>query len=355
MRTRFTLAAMLATTLGLNGLAPTFASAAPPMSAPSRVVGPMPSAVAALVAKPYRLAVKVTMLDTGDSHEGPGNTEDEIYFALAGMTKIKGVENIRIRRTVRPQISRDFWEMGGHSADDFEATIFEGSLASVDTATFAMLLGEQDNASAAALASAFSLAVLGLLERIAIDLAVGDDTTQLSMDKLSGEVNKLSAQMVTAGDELMGAVEIHVKGGKLTVGTPSGTSATVLSSTSTTASVRLTGGGGKYRLDFRLEDRGAAAPLTQTFLSHEHDSCGETKLWVDKKGGGNVLVHKGDGGVPVRVPDDVFDWHCGSLDEDDTTNAPNDTKMVEVTRASSGGGIDWDTYHEVTAVPQYSW
>jgi hypothetical protein len=68
-----------------------------------------------------------------------------------------------------------------------------------------------------------------------------------------------------------------------------------------------------------------------------------------------VLVHKGYGGVQVRVPDDVFHWHCGSLGEDDTTNAPDDTKLVEVTRAASGGAIDWDTYHEATAQPQYSW
>lgn len=355
MRTRSTFAAMLATSLILGAAAPQVAAAAPVIAVGPARGSAMPSPAVALAAKPYRLAMKVTMLDSGDSHEGPGNTEDEIYFALAGMTKIKGTQSVRIRRTVRPQISRDFWEMGARSADSFEATIFEGSLGGNDTATFALLLGEQDNASAAALASAFTLAVLGLVERMAIDLAVGDETTQLSMDKLTGEVNKLSAQMVAAGDELMGALEIHVDRGELTVGTPANTSSTLLASTSTTASVRLTGGGGKYRVDLRLEDRDVPAPLTRTFLSREHDACGQPKLWVDEKGGGNVLVQKGDGGVPVRVKDDVFHWHCGSLGEDDTTNAPDDTKLVFVTRAASGGGIDWDTYHEATALPQYTW
>jgi hypothetical protein len=354
MRTRSSLAAMLAAVSCLTIVRPQLAHAGPAIEVGAARPGAGPTAVP-LLPKAYRLAMTVTMLDSGDAHEGPGNTEDEIYFALAGLTEIGGTETLRIRRTVRPQISRDFWEMGAHSANAFEVTIFEGSLRSTDTATFAMLLGEQDNASAAAIASAFTLAIAGLVERIAIDLAVGDETTQLSMDKLSGEVDKLGAQMVAAGDELMGALEIHVAAGKLKVGTPANTSSTLLSSTATTASVRLSGGGGKYRVDLRLEDRDTPPPRTRTFLSREHDACGQANLWVDSKAGAPVLVHKGDGGVPVRVAEDVFHWHCGSLAEDDTTNAPDDTKLVEVTRAASGSAIDWDTYHEATAQPQYSW
>jgi hypothetical protein len=315
----------------------------------------MPSTARTLAAKPYRLTLKVTMITTGDTAEGPGNTEDEIYFALAGLTKIGKAESVRIRRTVRPQISRDFWEMGNLSADEFRASIFEGSLSPKDTAVFAVLVGEQDNQGLAAVAAAFTLAVAGLVERIAFDIAVGEDTTQISMDGLSSEVSKLANQMMSSGDELMGAVEVMVRGGKLVVRTPSNTSSSILSSTSTTAAVQLTGGGGRYRLDFTLEDKSAPRPKTRTFLSREQDQCGEANLYVEKKGGGTTKVIKGDGGVPVRVKDDVFHWHCGSMSEDDETNAPDDTKYVEVTRAASGGTIKWDCYHERESTPEYSW
>jgi len=335
-------------------LPPVHAIAAP-AQAPIHLPGNLPSAAIPLAPTPYRLTMKVTMITTGDMTEGPGNTEDEIYFVLAGLTKIKGTESVRIRRTVRPQISRDFWEMGNTSADDFRVSIFEGGLGVKDTAVFGVLVGEQDNQSLSAIAAAFTLAIVGLVERMAIDLAVGDDTTQTSMDGLSGEVTKLSNQMMSSGDELMGAVAVMVNKGKLTVRTPPNTSSSLLSSTENSAAVQLTGGGGKYRLDFKLENKSEARPTTQTFLSREQDQCGEPDLYVEKNGGGTVKVIKGDGGVPVRVKDDVFQWHCGTMSEDDGTNAPDDTKYVEVTRAPSGGTIEWDCYHEREATPEYSW
>jgi hypothetical protein len=339
----------------LHLLLPPAHAIAAPVSAPIQLPQDLPTAVVPLAPKQYRLTMKVTMITTGDMTEGPGNTEDEIYFALAGFTKIKGVETVRIRRTVRPQISRDFWEMGNLSADDFRANIFEGGLGVKDTAVFGVLVGEQDNQALGAIAAAFTLAVTGLIERIAVDLAVGEETTQISMDGLSSEVTKLSNQMMSSGDELMGAVQVMVKEGKLRVRTPANTSSSLLSSTATSAAVQITGGGGKYRLDFTLEDRSNDRPTTQTFLSREQDQCDQPNLYVEKKGGGTVKVIKGDGGVPVRVKDDVFHWHCGSMSNDDETNAPDDTRYVEVTRAPSGGTIKWDCYHERVATPEYSW
>lgn len=339
----------------LHLLLPPVHAIAAPAQGPIHRLGNVLSAAIPLDPTAYRLTMKVTMITTGDVAEGPGNTEDEIYFAIAGLTRIKGTESVRIRRTVRPQISRDFWEMGNLSADDFRANIFEGALGVKDTAVFAVLVGEQDNQSLSAVAAAFTLAVVGLVERIAIDLAVGDDTTKISMDGISGEVSKLSNQMMSSGDELMGAVAVMVKNGKLIVRTPPNTSSSILSSTENRAAVQLTGGGGKYRLDFTLEDRSKARPTTQTFLSREQDQCGEPNLYVERSGSGTVKVVKGDGGVPVRVKDDVFHWHCGSMSENDETNAPDDTKYVEVTRAPSGGTIKWDCYHEREASPEYSW
>jgi hypothetical protein len=300
--------------------------------------------------------MKLVMVKAGDASEGPGNTEDEIYFSLAGIRKADGTETVMNRRTVRPGISRDFFEMGKKSADELEAIVFEGELNQIESASFALLVQEQDNKQAATLAALFFAAGGAIYEALAVAGAGGaEEYGDIGMGKLKGEVDKLIDAMKGEGDELMGAVRIKVKGGKLDVKAPSAAKASMISATSTTAKVKLTGGGGEYVLKLVLEDPSADKPLTQTYLSREQDQCGQEKLWVEKKGGGNKLVYKGDGGVQVRVKDDVFHWHCGDMDEDDQTNAPNDTKMVEVTRTSTGDTIYWDCYHEKTAVPQYTW
>jgi hypothetical protein len=339
------------------------AVAAPPVSAPTSGLDPhkMPDVakpVPVPVPKPYRLRMKLVLVKSGDSSEGPGNTEDEIYFSLAGIRKADGTETVMNRRTVRPGISRDFFEMGKHSADTLEAIVFEGELAQNDSAAFALLIQEQDNKQAAALAALFLAASGSIMEAMAVagnGAKDTDDYTGSHMGALKNQVNTLLDEMKGQGDELMGAVRVRVNGGVLDVKAPSAAKATLLSSTSKSAKVKLTGGGGHYELSLVLEDPSAAKPLTQTYLSREDDDCGEEKLWVEKKGGGNKLIYKGDGGVQVRVKDDVFHWHCGAMDEDDQTNAPNDTKMVEVTRNSTGGTIHWNCYHEKTAVPQYTW
>jgi hypothetical protein len=305
----------------------------------------------------HRLRMKVKMVKPSDLGQGPGNTEDEIYFSLAGVRR-KGDSDVALpRRTVRPQISRDFWEMGPMSADDFQATIFQGTLGAQDRASFALLLQEQDNKQAGALAYFFTLASAGLAEAL---IAAGathkaGDPGDVGMTKLKSDIDKLLDAMKEDGDELIGGIEITVKSGKLEVRAPQKASAKLIASTNKTATVKLSGAGADYRVELVLEDPSAPAPKTQTYLSREDDDCSQPNLWVEKSGGGNVLVQKGDGGVPVRVKDDVFHWHCGSMSEDDKTNAPDDTKLVEVTRKASGDMIIWDCYHEKTATPQYSW
>jgi hypothetical protein len=361
IRTRLVsaLALSLAAAVPLSTVPMHDAAAAPSAAAPAPGLDPshmkkMPKPVE--VPKPYRLRMKLVLVSSGDSSEGPGNTEDEIYFSLAGIREEGGDETVMNRRTVRPGISRDFFEMGKHSADELEAIVFEGELAKSDSAAFALLVQEQDNKQAAALAALFLAASGAIMEAMAVAGAGGgDDYTGAHMGALKNQVNTLLDEMKGRGDELMGAVRIRVSGGVLDVKAPSAAKATLLSSTATSAKVKLTGGGGHYELKLVLEDPSADKPLTQTYLSHEQDQCGEEKLWVEKKGGGNKLIYKGDGGVQVRVKDDVFHWHCGDLDEDDETNAPNETKMVEVTRNSTGGTIHWNCYHEKTAVPQYEW
>ena len=342
---------LLASALAAPALPSSEAAAAPPYQPYD---GPMPQIDT--TPKPMRLRAKVKMVKTSDSSEGPGNTEDEVYFSLAGIRKVGGVETVLNRRTVRPGISRDFWEMGNATADDFHATIFEGKLGKFDRTTMALLVQEQDNKTAQQLAQILALAGGHIYELLIADAAAGDQATDIGLEKLQTEITKIITEMKQQGDELIGGVELVVQGNStLKVKAPSQASAKLISSTSKSAVVELTGAGGKYRVELVLEDQSAPKQLTQTYLSREQDQCGQEKLWVEKKGGGNKLVLKGDGNVQVRVKDDVFHWHCGDLDEDDQTNAPNETKMVEVTRSSTGGTIKWDCYHEKTAVPQYTW
>jgi hypothetical protein len=349
------LALSLATLLPASALPANEAEAAPTTSAPLPGIDhKMPTID--MTPKPYRVRMKLTMVTAGDASEGPGNTEDEIYFSLAGIRKKGNSEIVLNRRTVRPGISRDFFEMGKHSASQLEGIVFEGEMSPLESASFALLIQEQDNKQAAALAGLFFAAGGAILEAMAAWGSGGtEEYGDLQMGQLKTHVNTLLDQMKSEGDELMGAVRIRVKGGKLDVKAPSAAKAQLLDANSTAAKVKLTGGGGHYELRIYLESMSTPRPLTQTYLSREDDDCGEEKLWVEKKGGGNKLVYKGDGGVQVRVKDDVFHWHCGDMDTDDVTNAPNDTKMVEVTRSSSGDTILWDCYHEKTAVPQYEW
>lgn len=306
---------------------------------------------------PYRLRMTVKMLRTSDSSEGPGNTEDEVYFALAGVRKKGDADFLLARRTVRPGISRDFWEMGKHSASSFDATIFEGKLAAIDQASFAFLLAEQDNKQLALLNAIFAAASGVMIEALIAEAATsnGGGPTDLGMQNLKDQVDKLFDEMKGRGDELLGGFEITVKRGKLSVRAPSQASAKLISSTHKNATVELDGAGGKYRVELVLEDPSNGAPKTKTYLGREDDDCGAENLWVEKVGGGSTLVRKGDGGVPVRIKDDVFHWHCGSMSEDDHSNMPDETKLVEVTRESAGDTIWWDCYHERTAQPQYTW
>src|SRR5689334_8548259 len=155
---------------------------------------------------PYRLRMTVKMLKTSDSTEGAGNTEDEVYFALAGVRRKNDADFLLPRRTVRPGISRDFWEMGKHSASSFQATIFEGNLAAIDQASFAFLLGEQDNKQLAILNAIFASAIGVLLESLVAEAATsnGGGPTDLGMQNLRDQVEKLADEMKGRGDELLG-------------------------------------------------------------------------------------------------------------------------------------------------------
>lgn len=333
------------------------AHAAPAVAPATPVEVPKVAKKLALVQVPHRLRMKVEVVRSSDITQGPGNTEDEIYFSLAGARRVGDTDVQLHRRTVRPGISRDFWEMGPMSGRAFEATIFEGPHTAIDRASFALLIQEQDNKQAASLAAAFALAAGGLIEAfIAAGATHGAGSSgDIGMQKLKSDVDTLLAEMKEEGDELIGGIEITVKGGKLEVRATSAASAKLLSSTNDSATVELTGAGSQYRVKLALENPSAARPKTKTYLSREDDDCSAEHLWVEKKGGGNTLVRKGDGGVAVRVKSDVFHWHCGGLSTDDKTNAPDDTKLVEVTRKSTGDTILWDCYHEKTATPQYAW
>jgi hypothetical protein len=329
--------------------------AAPSAQAPNLDPGKM-KPIPPAPPKPYRLRIELTLVSTSDSTEGPGNTEDEIYLGLAGIRKKGGVEAVMHHHTVRPGISRDFFEMGKHSADTLDAIVFEGKLGGNDSAAFALLVQEQDNKEAAELAAPFIAIGEALIDAFGGTVAPDEvEYTASGMGALKNDVKKLLDDAKFRGDELMGAVRIQVRGGKLDVKAPSAAKASLLSATTTTAKVKLTGGGSQYILRLVLEDPSAETPITQTYLSREQDGCGQDKLWVDQRTGGSKLLRKGDHGVEVRVKDDVFHWHCGAMDEDDHTNAPDDTNMVEVARSSNGGTITWDCYHERRASAQYEW
>ena len=303
----------------------------------------------------YRLTMAVTMIDAGDVHDGPGNTQDEIYFAVTGLTRLDGIASLRGRHTVRPQLSRDFWAMGADAATEFRTTIFEGPLGADDIAVFGVLFAEQDNRDPTSLVAGFTLATTNLVRRITSDLADGAGLSPRAIGSLGSEVIKLGHQMMTNRDELLGAVEIVVRGDALTVGTPDDTSSLLVSSSPATSVVNLRGAGGRYRVEFVLEDQARARPITQTFLARESGECEAAGLYVERRGGGMVQVRKGNHRVAVPVAVGGFLWQCGKPTEPAVLAAPRDTGLVMVTRHASDGAVTWDCYHQREAEPQYRW
>jgi hypothetical protein len=313
----------------------------------------------------YRLRMVVEVQKTTDSNEnkwpGSDNSEDEVYYSLAGVKIIDGDTTTLTRKEVRPNSSsKDVWEMGPNSNDALHRVLFEHDLNMVDQAAFTLVLSEQDNAQLNEIEQLIKNTIKAGVQYLSQEmgasdfLGTGKFDDKKALDTLISDTKQLIGALGDRQDQPIGVVEIKIDKGAKLILKGVGSGASTVSAHAQKGAIQLTGFKSKYLVKFYLEDGNQKAPINRVFLDKSGDKCGDDNLWVDGKDG-LVLIAKGEskdvylGGEPG----DRYHWHCGSKDEDDSSNPPDGTNLAVTTRAASGRDIRWMWYSETRAKPDY--
>lgn len=332
------------------------ASAAPAPSAPS--VAPKPYVGRSLpTQKPkvgVRLRMALKMVLPNDAAEAGasvppsisdlvalGNSEDEIYYNIAALPLGTGAAQIK---TIRPSGSPDVWEMGYASLIKQHRVLFEGELSADDRAYFAVAIGEQDNAQAAAISF--------MLGDIAGFIGNLDTPPGVSVPSSFGPVAKATVERIhDKGDDVIGMFVVTVGGGrKLSVDGSANTKVKILESSKTEVLAELSGGGARYHVRLWVEGLDTPRPATRKVVGKTSDKCSEQDLWVVGNGG-QVLLHKGE---TKEIPRGAgrFTWYCDGSEE--SAVADPGTDVISARRASTGRNIDWIFLREDPATPDFT-
>lgn len=314
-----------------------------------------------IAAEPVRLRMELEVKKTTDSNENnlplSSNTEDEVYYSIAGLHVIDGQTTTLGRKEIRPNNpSKDVWEMGPNSNDVLHRSLYEHKIKMCDRAAFTLVISEQDNAQLKEIEQlikdTIKLAVTAIAQEVGADhfLGTGEFDDKKALDTLISDTKAILGALDDNHDQPIGVVEISMSGATVKV-KGVGSSVKEISSTFKKTEHELTGFGSKYRLRIWVEDGSKPAPKHRVFLDRSKDQCGEDKLWVESKNG-NVLLKKGES-KDVYVKSDRYTWHCGDLDENDSSNAPDSTNLAVTTRAASGREIRWEWFEERTAVADF--
>lgn len=268
------------------------------------------------------------------------NSEDEIYYTIAALPK--GTGNAQIK-TIRPAGSPDVWEMGYASLVKQHRVLFEGKLTADEKAYFAVAIGEQDNAQAAAISLMLGdiAGFIGGLEPPA-----GGDVPGSFGPAAKATVERIRDK----GDDVIGMFVVTVGGGrKLSVDGSTNTKVKILESSSTEVLAELSGGGARYQVRLWVEDTELPRPKSRKVVGKTSDKCSEDDLWVQGNDG-QVLLHKGD---TKDIPRGAgqFTWYCDGSEE--SAVADPGTEVISARRASSGRNIDWVFLREDTATPDF--
>jgi hypothetical protein len=174
--------------------------------------------------------------------------------------------------------------------------------------------------------------------------------TGVGQGTLDTVIDEIGSLMSTWGyTQTLGLVEIKIDDGRLAVKAVGAHTTVLTQRTERSAVVEVSGFLSTYRLGLVLEPDDRPRPKQRVFLDTDDDACGEPTLYVESKNG-NVAIHKGET-KDVYVKDDEYTWHCGDLDTDDTSNAPDATNLAVTTRAYSGGKITWKWFAEHALSP----
>jgi hypothetical protein len=303
--------------------------------------------------KKMRLVMELTYESGNDGGERglliADNTENEVYYGLVGARVVGGEEAVIAGKEVRPDGSRDIWEMGRKSNKRIVRTIFEGELGAADRATIAVIVNEQDNTEREAMKLEYTDLPLQCDQRgketglAPVFDGFGEKTRK---EIQSGPDNYVSSTAWKA-HQVLGAFAATAGRDSLQIVPSREFDTKIVESDRTSATLTLRACG-HYTVKLRLEDAAAVPrPASKVFLSEEYDKCGEAVLKVAGK-----TLAKGQS-AEVSVPKRRFDWYCGNTRE--FTTAPSPTTEVHVRRAASGRDITWRCFYAATPNPDLKW
>jgi hypothetical protein len=295
-----------------------------------------------------RLRMRLEVVKTTDKSEGPGNTEDEVYYAIAGLPYMNGA-NPQMK-TVRRTGDRDIWEMGPNSAPTLHRTLFEGKSSPLWGNTFMLVIAEQDNKWIGLMETLLS-GGLATLAKAAEGAFAKESDAQKVVQKLKGEFKAIAQRVSADQDQIIGAVAITMKGARLQVEAHANLHSEVIDADPKHPKIRLRGGKGyEYELTLYVEKATTSPPVVHDFIGLEDDDC-SGDLWLETKDG-NVQLKKGKrkGFVPKSHE---FQWHCDG--DEEITRATPKTDYVIASRANSGDEILWRIFKDYTPAPDLGW
>lgn len=329
-------------------LAGSIALASSPSAATAPATGVLPKKVDhSPIAQ--RLRMRLEVISTTDDDDGVvgDNTEDEIYYAVSGLSYMQGADPQT--KTIKRAGDRDIWEMGPSSAPTLHRTLFKGNSSPLRASTFILVVAEQDNKSFEVLEAILSFGVLALRK-----LALGEYHDESAADqvvaKAHGELEVMARRISFNKDQFIGAVMISMKGDRLKVETHAELHSKVIEAGPKQAVMELWGPGYKYELTLILEDGHTSAPVVHDFIGLEDDDCGG-ELWLDTKNG-RVKLAKGNR-VGFRPKSHEFEWFCDG--DGNITRADPVTDYVIASRANSGREILWRIFKDYTPSQDLNW
>jgi hypothetical protein len=338
----------------LRSLLPTLAlcitlPADPVAAGPAQSVMPgvVPNAPKLDTPTQQRLRMRLKVESTTDKSQGAGNTEDEVYYAVAALPYTPGAA-VKMK-TVKRSGDPDIWQMGSMTAPTLHRTLFKGKSSALRENRFMLVVAEQDNSWIGFIETILSGGLATLQH--AVDGDYGQPSqAETVVDELQDEFKAIVQRVAADEDQIIGALVITMKGSRLAVETDGKLFSTVLDDDPKRPVVKLFGGGSNYELTLYIEGAESTPPVAHDYFGLEEDDCGGD-LWIETVDG-NVQLGKGKrkGFVPKSHE---WNWHCDG--DEEITRASPATDYVIASRASSGDQILWRVFKDYTPAPDFTW
>ena len=316
--------------------------------------GTVPAKPANSLPAGWRLLMDVQVVKTTDKAESSGvlsnNTEDEIFYVVAGTAVVRGKAKA-VGGTFRRKGDPDVWVMGNGSLKTLQRNVFEGYLGRGDSVALNVTIAEQDNGQLAVLEALVS-SLTGDLQGLAMTQlgwsSLGAAIADIAGDQMVNRIKSILEGIGSNGDQIVGSFNVGVTAGKLELsGLGTAGAKAAFSAVPTYKTLTLKRHGAEYRVKLRLVPRQQPRPKERRHLSTEKDMCSKVAITVPSTKG-NVVIKKGEQKT-AYLADRRFKWFCGPHEE--WATAPKGTDLIVAKRAKTGRRVWWRCYEELTLSP----